>query len=384
MAEEAGDPDSTQAGALVDGSPASARRGTALCLSGGGYRAMVFHLGVLWRLNEVGFLARIDHFSSVSGGSITAAMLGLRWASLGFENCVAARFETEVVAPIRKLASTTIDRGAILGGIFLPGTVADRVRNAYRKRLYGDATLQDLPDRPLFVINASNVQSGVRWRFSKPCLGDYRVGLVKQPGLDLATAVSASSAFPPVLSPARLRFAHSDFAPGTGKDLQRPPFTTEVFLTDGGVYDNLGLESAWKRCETVLISDAGGRMAEDPRPSSDWARHGIRVSAIVDNQVRSLRKRQAVGSFATGEMKGAYWGIRTDITHYKLEDCLECAFDLTTELAEIATRLAALPDRQQERLINWGYAACDAGLRRYVTSVPLPPPKFPYPRGVAP
>lgn len=41
--------------------------GTALCLSGGGYRAMLFHLGVLWRFNEAGWLPRLDRVSSVSG-----------------------------------------------------------------------------------------------------------------------------------------------------------------------------------------------------------------------------------------------------------------------------------------------------------------------------
>ena len=55
--------------------------GIALCLSGGGYRAMLFHLGSLWRLNELGFLPRLDRVSSVSGGSITAGALGTRLAT---------------------------------------------------------------------------------------------------------------------------------------------------------------------------------------------------------------------------------------------------------------------------------------------------------------
>lgn len=43
-----------------------------LALSGGGYRAMLFHVGALWRLNELGELGRLTHISSVSGGSIAA------------------------------------------------------------------------------------------------------------------------------------------------------------------------------------------------------------------------------------------------------------------------------------------------------------------------
>ena len=50
---------------------------SALCLSGGRYRAMVFHIGVVWRLYETGLLQNIKRISSVSGGSITAGQLAL-------------------------------------------------------------------------------------------------------------------------------------------------------------------------------------------------------------------------------------------------------------------------------------------------------------------
>src|SRR5438270_13585462 len=84
--------------------------GIALCLSGGGYRAMLFHLGALWRLNEVGYLPKLQQVSSVSGGSITAAYLGLKWNSLNFdEKGVALSFESECVAGIRDVSRETID-----------------------------------------------------------------------------------------------------------------------------------------------------------------------------------------------------------------------------------------------------------------------------------
>jgi NTE family protein len=52
--------------------PPSQRRGIGLCLSGGGFRATLFHLGALRRLNELGLLSHPDFLtlSSVSGGSI--------------------------------------------------------------------------------------------------------------------------------------------------------------------------------------------------------------------------------------------------------------------------------------------------------------------------
>src|SRR5437899_9362763 len=86
--------------------------GIALCLSGGGYRAMLFHLGALWRLNELGYLRKLARISSVSGGSITAGVLGFKWSKLAFaSNGVAQNFTPEVVDPIRALAGKTIDEG---------------------------------------------------------------------------------------------------------------------------------------------------------------------------------------------------------------------------------------------------------------------------------
>jgi len=79
--------------------------------------------------------------------------------------------------------------------------LADRVASAYRKFLFGTASLQSLPDAPRFVFNATSVQSGVLWRVSKPYMADYRVGRVLSPDVEIAIAVGASSAFPPVLSP---------------------------------------------------------------------------------------------------------------------------------------------------------------------------------------
>src|SRR5688572_3875598 len=105
--------------------PNAPEPGVALCLSGGGYRAMLFHLGTLWRLNELGYLPVLKRISSVSGGSITAGVLGHRWSRLGFDaHNVAAHFVQEVVAPIRTLAGETIDRAAILTGIFTPGSIS--------------------------------------------------------------------------------------------------------------------------------------------------------------------------------------------------------------------------------------------------------------------
>jgi NTE family protein len=361
--------------------------GVALCLSGGGYRAMVFHLGALWRLNEAGLLKDVTWISSVSGGSITAALLGLKWGRLDFNDTgIAGAFEDEVVGPIRALAGRTIDAGSVVSGVLLPGTVAERVAAAYDKHLFHGATLQDLPSDsqgPRFVLNATNVQTGALWRFMKPYMRDYLVGEVKDPRVPLAQAVAASSAFPPVLSPVDLEVDPSAYTAGRMGPLGHEPFTTQVVLTDGGVYDNLGLETAWKRYRTILVSDGGARMAAEEEPHRDWARHITRILEIIDNQVRSLRKRQLIDSYRAGIRTGTYWGIRTDIRDYArnapgLSLPLACPHSATLELAAIPTRLARLDPAAQQRLINWGYAVCDAALRAHYAKELAAPDRFPY------
>ena len=108
---------------------------------------------------------------------------------------------------------------------------------------------------------------------------------------------------------------------------------------------------------------------------------------LIDNQVRSLRKRQVIKSFQADALdansrKGTYWGIRTDIANYKLTDALSCPPESTLALAAIPTRLKRLDDSLQRRLINWGYAVCDAALRKHLNLNLGPQPKFPYAEGV--
>lgn len=347
--------------------------GTAICLSGGGYRAMVFHIGSLWRLHELGILLRVDRISSVSGGSITAGVLALAWPALK----AGGSFADLVAAPLMRLASRTVDRGAILGGAVLPGTISQWVADAYDEVLFDGATLQDLPDEPRFVINATNLETGSLWRFSKPYMRDWRVGSIENPTLRLADAVAASSAFPPVLSPYVLEVDPSDFdsrEPGLGDEFRR-----DVSLTDGGVYDNLGLETAWKRCRTLLVSDGGGRNADDPSPPGDWGHQAKRVLDVVDGQVRALRKRQLIGAFTEGARDGAYWGMRTDPSDYGVPMVLGCPREACMRLAETPTRLKRMPVELQQRLVNWGYAITDAALRAHVVKTEPPAERFPFP-----
>lgn len=349
-----------------------------LCLSGGGYRAMLFHAGVIWRMFQLGILPKLHRISSVSGGSITAALLGIKWHAVAAKSCSEQEFINEFISPLRELARVEIDVTSVAKGVALPGTINEYVSGAFAKHIFGTSTLQDLPDDPpRFVLNATNVQTGSLWRFSKPFMRDYQVGQVKNPKILLSDAVAASSAFPPFLSPAILHLKEEAFASSEGEPLHEPPYMTKVILTDGGVYDNLGLETVWKRCKTVLVSDAGQKMNPEPEPHEDWAQHSRRILELIDNQVRSLRRRQLFASHEAGERRVAYWSIRSDIAKYSVHS-LWCPVERTMQLAKIPTRLSSLPEDTQERLINWGYAICDAALRAWFDKGIAPATEFPY------
>ncbi len=359
--------------------------GVGLCLSGGGFRAMLFHVGVLKRLNEAGWLPRLDRVSSVSGGSITAGLLGLNWGRLGFDDGVAARFDELITEPLRAFAHTKVDVPAVAVGGLLPFvSISDRVVSKYSKHLFGDATLQDLPDEPRFVINSTNLESGVLLRFSKPYVADYRVGRVMAPQIPLAEAVAASSAFPPFLSPFELDLSHAQWEAGEGEEgYTAPGFRSEILLSDGGVYDNMGIETVWKRYKTVLISDAGGHLAADADPGRDWGHGIIRVLHIMDSQVRSLRRSAVVQAFKNEHdpHEGFFISTITDLADWPRpanRPYMEVDPDVTDRLAAIATRLTDVPDQQQEQLINWGFAAADAGLLAFLDP-DLPAAAWPYP-----
>ncbi len=366
--------------------------GIGLCLSGGGYRAMLFHLGVLWRLAEFGYLGSGDRISkhgpigtlqgvsSVSGGSIVAGVLGLAWHELRVDDDgLLERFRELIVKPVEDFASKTTVSIWSAAFFAVLSTVNTSITRVFRRRLYGKKTLQDFPDAPHFVINATNLQSGALWRFSKPFSRDWHVGEIRNPTDTIAAVVSASSAFPPFLSPARFKYDESQYTPGSGKGLQMPPYTTRPTLSDGGVYDNMGLETVFKNFQTVIVSNAGGEYKPQKKIVGDWALQSYRVMNTIDNQVRSLRKRVLISSLASLEKYGAYWSIRSDIEGYPAPDKLPCPHARTQALADIPTDLAAKDKTTQRRLINWGYAVCDAGIRSWVEDGLPAPDGFPYP-----
>lgn len=143
----------------------------ALALSGGGFRATLFHCGALLRLNELGYLGRIRRLSSVSGGSIAAGMLAAVWPRLRWQDGRVANLDEEVIQPLRAFCHRSIDKAAIGWGVLTPGkSIGDVLADIYDD-LFEGVTLQQLPDEPQFIVKATNLQTGRLVRFSKLRLG---------------------------------------------------------------------------------------------------------------------------------------------------------------------------------------------------------------------
>jgi NTE family protein len=380
----------------------SLETGIALALSGGGFRAMLFHAGALMRLNELGILSRVARISSVSGGSIAAGYLACVWNQLGPPDVTGAfeQFQPKYVEPVLSFSREKIDVEDVLTGVLPWTSAAEQVAASYDKLLFHDLTLQNAPDQPRFIFCSTNMQTGVLWRFSKPYAGDYIVGRLDKPNLPLSKVVAASSAFPPFLSPLVLTLPQGSFTdwpgqPAAGGGVIDPaPFRARVLLTDGGVYDNLGLEPIVKRYMTVLVSDGGSPFGRNANIATDWVRQLQRVVDVIDNQVRALRVRDLIARFqaATNLQPdqvdptarfGTYWGIDTDPTKVSPINALPCAGVAVNQLAHLGTRLSDLGETQSLQLVNWGYAICDRCIRVHYNVPEIQEkttPRWPYPQ----
>lgn len=352
----------------------------ALALSGGGFRATLYHLGTIMRLNELRLLGKLERISSVSGGSITAGMLGAAWGKLTFVDGIATNLEAEVGKPLKAFCRRLVDATATGWGAILPGkTIGDALADTYDD-LYDGITLQDLPDKPQFLFNATNIQTGRLVRLQKVRLADYMVGEIPSPRIRLAVAVAASSAFPPVLSPVTIKVAPASWRdrPGTsffGNDKYKRTLT----LMDGGAYDNLGLETVGGFA-TVIVSDAGAPFSMEEEAASLWPKQAMRALDIATDQARALRKRMMHAEAKSTGTTYAYAGIDGDPKDYKAARVLNTDPRLTLPLAKIRTRLDPFSDKEQGQLINWGWYMTDVAVRSFVDKNAAAPTAWPMPR----
>ena len=101
------------------------------------------------------------------------------------------------------------------------------------------------------------------------------------------------------------------------------------------------------------------------RQPSDWARHGVRITEVIDAQVRALRKRQLIAAFRSGARRGAYWGISSDVATFRLADALAFDHEPVGYPANVPTRLAGLDEHTRRDLVRWGYVICDTAVRTW-------------------
>ena len=233
--------------------------------------------------------------------------------------------------------------------------------------------LTELPDHPTFAFSATDMAFGVNWVFTKHQVGDYRAGYLRPaPPWPVARAVAASSCFPPIFSPLPLDLRPDQLVGGTvGRSPKRDALIAGLRLTDGAVYDNMGLEPVWKSHAVVLVSDGGASFGFETAPS--WFRRLRRYTAIIDNQARSIRKRWLISSFTRRTRKGAYWGIGSIAKGNGEQGSGGYSKGLVEEvISQVRTDMDAFSEAEIAVLENHGYLVADAAIRRYAQ--PLVPP----------
>ena len=356
-----------------------------LALSGGGVRAMVFHMGVLRWLAETNRLHLVKHISSVSGGTlITGLVLSLcdwRWPT-------AAEFRDRVQPEVRRILTEVDLANSALHLLWQPRnwkflmSRANVLAQAMEACWNIKGRLADLPTTPVWSINGTTAETGRRFRFKAGELGDYELGYCDGSDFKLSHAMAVSAAFPGLIGP--LAIEAKEF-----KWQKRPqwglPIGTEQPVTlpfkrlhiyDGGLYDNLGLEPlfdvsdrAFKNDIRYLIcSDAGAPLA---RAETRGPLHPFRIKKLLEivmDQAWALRIRPLSKFLSANRCVGAYARIGvnplTNLERYKDHKTVDSASlwerqwlgdDAIALALAHPTTLKPMTQAQYDRLERHGY-----------------------------
>jgi NTE family protein len=296
-----------------------------VCLSGGGFRASFYALGVLRYLAEANLLDDVVGVSAVSGGSIAAAVLADRADALAAGGWTTSAFLEHVDQPFRQVVTTEnlrnrwlvralgarlrgrrVGRGAVLGEV-----LADH--------LYRTRCVNDLPPGPQVILTTTDLASGRAFRIARDFIGSYDFGYVEPApaSIELGFAAAASAAVPALFPPASLETV--------GLGLKDAPPT--LSLADGGVYDNLGLEwfQGWGsgrpasavRPDFLIVANAGGLLKGTTHPYGG-VRGLFRSKDVQYSQTTKLRVRWFVRDLLAGRERGIYLAIELDPRVYRL------------------------------------------------------------------
>lgn len=301
----------------------ASKQSISLVLSGGGVRAMVFHLGALRYLAERHAMEQVERISSVSGGSLLVGLIlqrsDMRWpGSAGFLAKTYPALREQLCASSLQWAAARQLLNPLNWRFVL--SRANLLAQALRSEWGVRARLADLPAKPVWSINGTTAETGKRFRFKADSIGDYVLGHAKPKDFPLANALAVSAALPGGFGPFTLEARRFEWerrpswgAPASAIQPVAPMFR-RVHLYDGGVYDNLGLEPYFDAGlgapkdggQFILVSDAGA-----PLPSgfsylalNPWRLK--RVADIMSDQSRALRVRTFVHYLQRHLNAGAY------------------------------------------------------------------------------
>ena len=375
----------------------------AVALSGGGSRAIAFHLGCLRTLHAQGILQRARVLSTVSGGSVIGAMYACHeGAFTDFEDHVRAVLRRGFVTPSSRAAFTTREgpKAAaalvmllatwawlipfrcivavlswIVGSVgvaperWMPRRFASRttiLRHALDTMVFRGKLLGDLPiDRPRLIAIATELRTGSAFYFGRQHAGSWRFGIVDPAQTSVAHAVAASAAYPLFLP------ALDDYIVFRRRDGSLR--TERVTLSDGGVYDNLALSPLWpdrdrdisigvEEIDTIVACRAGyGLRTNDPSIFVK-ARMTAAFGAVHNRAQNAAMKRLY-------DLKGA-GRIRDFVLPYLDQDDQRLAYppsDLVrrTAVADYPTNFSAMPDAWIEKLSKRGEQLTLAVLREH-------------------
>lgn len=327
---------------VIDGK----ERRIGLSLSGGGYRAAAFHLGTFRKLQDLGLLKKIDLLSCVSGGSIAGAFL-------------CANFDDpKVLDHLEHFIKTkSIAVSSVIGGILNPfETRLDALAKSYERHLYGEATLDSLKEGPRLYINSTNLSTGNMFFYVAGGgldseFGEHELGQFDASNQKISTAVAASSAFPPVFPPLKV---DADSYPNEE--------TEYVTLTDGGIYDNLGVNPLLRlkrnRLDYALVSDGGKPFEMINLPTESGAKVIIEAVGILMEQVRGLQFQRLSLSYVAQKGPKPLW--------FSIDSNEGEVIPGDAEFASgIQTNLKKLSHAQVDVLVRHAGALCEARIRRY-------------------
>ncbi|AXA67834.1 patatin-like phospholipase family protein [Pseudomonas oryzihabitans] len=379
----------------------------ALALSGGGARAMAFHLGCLRALRELGILQRVSTITAVSGGSVIA---GLYCSHPGdfedFEIRIREVLRRGFVVPaLRQLffslegtrafgyASTlAVERtvalcfrliiklaGRAKAGAHWPNASpflrkASRttlLRRVFSKTFRG-CMLRDLRrDRPDLIVIACELRAKAAFYYTRDSLHCWRYGSSKSEGIELADAVIASAAYPAALPALDQRLVFN-------KDGVES--SHRVTLTDGGVYDNLGLAPLWPERSfseslkvsehNIIIACRAGYGLEVTEPASIWmSRMGAAFESVFA-RAQNLATNRLFDLKKAGRLKGVllpYLGQKDSSLKFPCANMVSA--DAT---AGYPTNFRAMDDRWIELLVMRGeqmvHAQVEEHWKSYVTN----------------